>query len=343
MLQIKSAYIEITDKCNLDCEFCYNSSGKKTKHSEMNVHDIKAVIQKLIPLGLESLAFSGGEPLLHSNWPGIYKTINLFPNIMFSVITNGTINNPYLLKLNEENENFNIQISLDGHDENSNSKIRGKGNFQKSIKTIKRLAATNNKPSVKLVLSKLNQHSLEPFTKLILSINALPEFGFVSNIGNANVRWSDIALSPIEKVRIIKKIKKLSEKYGTEIALPMCANGCPLHDKEQPVGVLIKPDGSMHPCQQLYDDIFCFANAITTEAIDYYKGLSFTRDIVKKRLSIVYNCTSCINRSVCQKGCMAEAYHNNGNYLAADGNCEMRIRQSLELGLSALLEKCADE
>ena len=343
MIKIKSLYIEITDKCNLDCEFCYNRSGRKHPVHEMSVEKIQLIINKFLPMGLEHVSFSGGEPLLHSEWDEIYKIICSYAELNFSVLTNGTINNPYLFTLNKENKNFRIQVSLDGHDEKTNSLIRGKSNYQKTINTFTKLSGGLNRFSVKLVISQLNRHSIEPFVKLALSLNAQPELVFVSNIGNATEKWGDISLTSIEKVRIIKQINVLSDKYDTEIFLPFCSSGCPLDSDDQEANLLIKYDGSMHPCQQLYDEVFCFANAFTINSDEVDSSFDYIRNIVTQRLSKTYNCNNCLARSVCKKGCMAEAYHNNGDYLAADGNCEMRIRQSLEMNLGKIMEKASDD
>lgn len=337
MLIIKSAYVEITDRCNLDCGFCYNRSGRKHLHTDMSTDQIRRVLDRLIPMGLQNLSLSGGEPLMHPDWDSIYEIIKEYSDVRFSLLTNGTIDSLYLHKLNSKIDSFYVQVSLDGHDEQTNALIRGPGQFEKTMKTIKKLAA-DSKPSVKLVISNLNRHSVEPFVEIVLSVGAVPEFAFVNNLGNASDIWGSIALNPIEKIRMIKKIQGLAKQYSVDIRLPFCTSYCPLSDETMPVGVLVKPNGSMHPCQQLYDDEFSFANVFTDHAEDITCSFQRIRDIAGQRLETDYGCQSCITRSVCRKGCMAEAYHNNGDCLADDGHCEMRKRQSLEIGLLDFLE-----
>lgn len=59
-----SMHFAITDKCNLNCEFC---SNKKRDGNEFSFPEIKNILNVFRTLGLKSVEFTGGEPTLHPN------------------------------------------------------------------------------------------------------------------------------------------------------------------------------------------------------------------------------------------------------------------------------------
>ncbi len=63
-----TAVLEMTYRCNHECLFCscpwYSSRGDYAEKSELTIDEWKAVIKKLCAMGVSSLAFTGGEPLM---------------------------------------------------------------------------------------------------------------------------------------------------------------------------------------------------------------------------------------------------------------------------------------
>jgi Fe-coproporphyrin III synthase len=54
----------ITRACNLQCVHCYNDSGPGRICQELSMAEAKTVLDDLARLGVPSILFSGGEPLL---------------------------------------------------------------------------------------------------------------------------------------------------------------------------------------------------------------------------------------------------------------------------------------
>ena len=79
--------IYITNKCNLDCDFCSCSDRQKTL--EMKFDEIKEVIDILAERGSKAITFSGGgEPLLHPKVNEIIDYANL-NGIEVGLVSNG--------------------------------------------------------------------------------------------------------------------------------------------------------------------------------------------------------------------------------------------------------------
>lgn len=65
-------WLEITGRCQLDCEHCYADSGPMGTHGSMTIELWKSVIDQAAVLGAKAVQFIGGEPTLH---PGLTKLI----------------------------------------------------------------------------------------------------------------------------------------------------------------------------------------------------------------------------------------------------------------------------
>ena len=82
------AWIEITQKCNLKCVFCYEESSCQI-NKMMAMDDFRKAINFLVKYGIKNIQFIGGEPMLHPNLKEmIGECIEEFDFI--EVYTNGT-------------------------------------------------------------------------------------------------------------------------------------------------------------------------------------------------------------------------------------------------------------
>ena len=148
-----TVYIELTRKCNLFCKHCLNNSGKKLD-DELNKNEIINLINELSLLGAQEIRFTGGEPLL---FEGIYEIINCAHNngLRTSLGTNATlITKDIAHKLKQSGLN-NAVVSLDGTKEIHDS-IRGKGNFENTMKGLQYLIDADVDVRVNSVIMKNN-------------------------------------------------------------------------------------------------------------------------------------------------------------------------------------------
>ena len=98
---MKKIYVEITNKCNLSCEFCIQN---KRNSIFMNKNNFEIVLDKLKNTTKYLYLHVLGEPLLH---PKINEFINLASkNYFVNITTNG-----YLIKRIIDNKNIR-QINI---------------------------------------------------------------------------------------------------------------------------------------------------------------------------------------------------------------------------------------
>ena len=127
--RFKKIYVEITNKCNLNCSFC---SKDNRDLKEMIPLEFEEVITKIKDYTDYIYLHVKGEPLLHSKFDSILSICDKY-NMMVNITTNGTlIKNNYLI-LNSHKCIRQINISL--HSENNKSNY-----FEEVFDTCKKLS-----------------------------------------------------------------------------------------------------------------------------------------------------------------------------------------------------------
>ena len=112
----ESASIHITDTCNLKCPGCYSVNNRKNNVIEYD--NIAKFLNYFLP---KNVVFFGGEAILYPKI--IQKVVENYPNINFSLHTNGTLynkNNKYIYEYFKY-----IFLSLDSFDFNWLKKYKG--------------------------------------------------------------------------------------------------------------------------------------------------------------------------------------------------------------------------
>lgn len=147
------AFIEVTRACNLRCKHCLNNSGR-VMENQLTTEEIYKLINDLANAGIQEIRFTGGEPLVHKD---IYKMIELATKlgIYVSIGTNGTLIDKQTAQKLKEAGLKKAVTSLDGTQEKHDS-IRGKGNYEKTVTSIRYLQEQGIKIKVNSVIMRSN-------------------------------------------------------------------------------------------------------------------------------------------------------------------------------------------
>lgn len=139
-----SATLEITNRCNLSCEFCYlnDNRNKLDVLLRKSTNEWIKFIVKSIENGVFYITFTGGEVLTRSDFEEIYsKTYDMGTKIC--VFTNGTLINESHLKIFKKRPPDSIDITLYGMSPKSYEKVCGNGDaYYKVMEAIKSLKET---------------------------------------------------------------------------------------------------------------------------------------------------------------------------------------------------------
>ncbi|MCL6451131.1 MAG: PqqD family peptide modification chaperone, partial [Acetobacteraceae bacterium] len=119
-------YLHVTSRCNMACPYCYARAGEEHE-PDLNAETLERVVREAAQLGATKLALSGGEPLLRDDLERIAGA-GKAAGLKVQLLTNGC------LLTRERAERLIpvldlVQVSIDGWDEESNSRTRGKGTF----------------------------------------------------------------------------------------------------------------------------------------------------------------------------------------------------------------------
>src|SRR5450759_68918 len=145
--------IHITDKCNLECAYCWTNSSPKGKKS-IGYEDIVRLIEGLQYLGLDRVSLSGGEPLMHAEIHKIIKYL-IHCGLSVDVTTNGTlltvVKRIFESTDKKHHQRIKIRISVDGPKRQS-ERYRGVDTFDKSVSSIRWVKANYGRVFVNSVV-----------------------------------------------------------------------------------------------------------------------------------------------------------------------------------------------
>jgi len=135
----KKVYVEITNNCNLSCDFCIKNQRKR---KFMNEEEFKIILSKLKNVTNYLYFHVLGEPLLH---PSINDFINLASkDYKINITTNG-----YLIDKIKNNKNIYI-LNISLHSFNSKYNISLKEYLDNIFNTVDILLKNNTKINLRL-------------------------------------------------------------------------------------------------------------------------------------------------------------------------------------------------
>ncbi len=211
MDELKEIIIELTNRCNLDCEFCFNRSSEK---NDLPKELVFSIIDNAVSLGVEAVRLSGGEPLVY---PEIFEVIDYAKSKGLYVIVNS---NCTLISPDSASRAGKVDLLVLSMHEKSKFKILKE--------KIALLFGAESKIMLASIMTKENITTLEDYyvfySNLCREHENLVEWFLLRPIPNK------IQKRPIENddVSVLyQKIKKLNKKFNLDVkianAIPFCA------------------------------------------------------------------------------------------------------------------------
>ncbi len=211
--------LDITNRCNLRCLHCFNSSGDG--NNELSDKEIIRLIFEIVRIRPFNVCFSGGEPLLRRNLLFDCLEILASNSIRTVVLTNGTLLNKKTIKTFLKLKVQEIEVSLDGPTEEIHNRLRGNSFFIKIIETLKTLKEMQfPQYEVSLVITPFNWREL---SSMIIFLSELETPLLILRpmlICGRALKYKDSLLpTPLQYRKVWYMINNLANRKETKIKI----------------------------------------------------------------------------------------------------------------------------
>jgi SynChlorMet cassette radical SAM/SPASM protein ScmF len=332
-------YIYLTDECNLRCIHCWQSAplSGKGKYSRLNFNECKKFLDEAIEIGLKSITFSGGEPLLNPEFQRFSEYFNK-NSIKMAIETNGILIREAEIFETIKNCKIYCAISLDGVNPGTHNKQRGsKDAYQQTVLGIKRLEQEKLFYQIIMAISKFNYHELVPLLDWVREeckyCNTF-KINVVNTLGRAqSMHKRGLLFEAGELPKISEEVAGLTDRYPF-ISLhvdPVFISFKNLMKKYSCGGycgyassLSILANGNVSICslgKQMDKYIFGHVSKIDIKKVwEHDPFLAEIHGDVHKQLKGI--CSNCIFRKQCVGGCRAEALFAYGDFFAPRPICQ---------------------
>lgn len=319
--------IETTQKCNLECKYCYNR--KQYIGEDLEFEIIKKVIDDLVENNYRPcISLSGGEYLVRADFEEILKYLD--NKVDISIITNGILLTNKIINILERYNIDNIQISLDGLSDIENS-LRSINSSQilKNITLLLNSKFKNN-ISIRTTVHKLNYQNIIPLFDYVTDNKIEIRLGYLDFVKENNYTNSYI-LDKDEILAFVNLLNNYNLLNKTNIKEPDISAGgvCGLIDDDLPLNLKLNVNGDIFACQAAQTKEFMLGNIKEKSIVDASdnQALLKLKNIIKMRKSIMgEKCLSCLVYNNCIGKCIANISNETGSIFS----CIQRYREVAE-------------
>lgn len=221
-----SVTLYITDYCNKKCRHCIsNASTKNDMSKEFVITEWEKVLSILHHEGIFNVVFTGGEPLLKTNF---FEILRHAEKLGFSIalLTDYDLIDIDTVKKIGKIENLSyLQTSLDGATPKTHDYIRGKGSFEKALKRMKLLQQAGLHYTISVSVNSMNLHEIDKIVDIYHELGASYLYlNPVAPYGRAKKEMENLLLNK-------KQLTQLAQKYLEVISKRAVNSGNPFWEE----------------------------------------------------------------------------------------------------------------
>lgn len=352
-LKPSAVYFNPTDRCNLNCSYCYipKSLRKNGKHMSSRklleaLKILKTYFKSSLPKGqIPQIVFHGAEPLLNKD--AVFKAIDKFSkDFRFGIQTNGTLLDSQDIEFLKA-RGISIGLSLDGHVPQVADRLRrnwgGQGVSQKVIESIDMLKGYNNYS----VICTVTKENMTSQVKMVEFLHRMEVPACMLNPvrctlpGSRKHKPLDIDIAGYY-LRALDRTYQLYQKTGRKLVVANFANIligiiAPLARRLMcdisPCGggrcfFAVSSNGDLFPCSEFIGiKKFKGGNIFRNDIRNIIETAPF-KTVTGRRIENIELCSRCAIRHFCGAPCPAEAYGMNGSVETRGAFCELYAEQT---------------
>jgi SynChlorMet cassette radical SAM/SPASM protein ScmE len=215
----RSVDLDITNRCNLRCRYCYHFSGPGDVDQDLSKEEWLRFFQELNRCAVMDVTLAGGEPFFRKDLKQLVKSI-VANRMRFNILSNGTLITDDMASFLFSTGRCNgVQVSIDGSKPETHDACRGKGNFNRAIDGIWCLKKNKVPVQVRVTIHRHNVSDLEAIAKLLLEEIGLPGFSTnaASYMGLCRQNVDQVGLSVEDRTLAMETLLKLNSTYDNRI------------------------------------------------------------------------------------------------------------------------------
>ncbi|MCD4741732.1 MAG: SynChlorMet cassette radical SAM/SPASM protein ScmF [Desulfobacteraceae bacterium] len=352
-----SLYFYLTQGCNLKCRHCWINPKYQTLTGNVpsiSVENFTECIDQAIPLGLQSVKLTGGEPFLH---PYIDKLLDIVykKKLRLVIESNGClITSESAQKIKKCDDPF-VSISIDSTDKETHEWFRGvKGCYKTAVRGLKHCVNAGLPAQIIMSLVKRNRDHVDDMIKFAIdngcesvkfNIVQPTERGKSIYKNNENLTISDYIeigryitdeLQPETELRLVYSIPPafLPLSYMLSGYKHGCGSGCAIKNI---LGVLWNGDISICGIGENIKELILgnIGSPLEDNGLENNLGKIWKNnkiiDIIRNGLpeKVEGVCSNCIFKMICFGYCPANNYYSTNNLFAPGWFCNKAYTKGL--------------
>ncbi len=353
-LKPSAVYFNPTDRCNLDCDYCYiprrirkNGEHMSSERLAEALMILKKYFKTTVPKGRKpQIVFHGAEPLL--NREAVFANIERFKNdYNFGIQTNATLLDDEAVSFIRAN-NIGVGISIDGPDAEVGDRHRkdwkGSGSFAKASAAIEKLRGHTGFN----VICTITSGNVNSLTKVVDFLHRERIDVCMLNIircteKRARTVKPDETIAAKSYLKALERTNELYRKTGRKLVVANFANillgilaptARRLMCDISPCGggrcfLAVSASGDAFPCGEFLGLPEFKGGNIFKDPIERILATEQFKKVTGRTIENIVPCKSCSVRHFCGSPCPAEAYAiNNGDIGTPGAFCEFHVEQA---------------
>ncbi|OGR57345.1 MAG: peptide-modifying radical SAM enzyme CbpB [Elusimicrobia bacterium RIFCSPLOWO2_02_FULL_39_32] len=350
--KLSAVYFNPTEKCNLNCSYCYLPEKMRKNGDSMSEERIlealeilKKYFKQTLPKGmLGEIVFHGAEPML--NQKAVFAAIEKYKNdFRFGIQTNATLLDKRAVEF-LTNHHMSIGISLDAPMEGIADLTRknwsGQGVYKKIVDAMERLRGYPNWSVISTITSKNMRYLVE----LVEFFHSHEVPNCLLNVLRCTMSYS-WKLKPGDHIAskyflaALDRTYELYKETGRKLIVANFANillaiiaptARRLMCDISPCGggrcfFALAPNGDSFPCSEFIGlPMFKGGNIFKDKLSNILISQPFNL-VTKRKVEDVESCQSCVIRNFCGSPCPAEVYEMSGSMRKKGAFCEFYKEQ----------------
>lgn len=338
----KTLTLMITRSCNLQCAHCLLDCRPEIPPHAVPSGALYRIIRGFVRVGGEEILLTGGEPLLHPDWPAILSFACRQPELKeVGLQTNATLlTEAHVARLRAfDCGKLTFQVSIEGATAQTNDRVRGTESFERIIAGLRLLAEAGLADRIRVAFTEM-QHNMEELPLVLELVEQLKIGRLVSGTlvpgGRAASGNELLPPTPDQYTRLLRSYttdSRFASRYRERANISAIEwyrwRSEPSNHACSCVATpFINADGRFYPCVMLLCEEYSVLGAHDRSLEEMLlEGASLWAElprINRQRRDELETCRHCPGKVHCNGGCMGRAYAAHGDFMFVEDRCALR-------------------